>query len=90
MGLLRGESGEGQGLFGIAMVSSGINPVRDVVADHAVLHALLEIFVEMGEDDLADRLDGMATVFGQGGQIRSDSGCGALHGEGGMRCVDFV
>lgn len=64
MGLLRGEPGKGQGLLGIAVVSGRINPVWDVIADHAVLHALFEIFVEMGKNDFTDGLDGMATVFG--------------------------
>ena len=36
--LLRGQTGERQGLFGLAVVAGGIELVGHDVADHAVLH----------------------------------------------------
>src|SRR2546421_326101 len=53
------------------MVASRVHPVRHVVADHPVLHPFLEFLVEVLEDDLANGLDGLASVFGSPGKYCS-------------------
>src|SRR5262245_25284947 len=46
-----------------------IQPVRHVVADRAVLHALFKILVEVLEDELAQRLNRLALILRQRCQI---------------------
>ena len=49
--------------------------MRHVVADHAVLHAFLVILVEVLENDLANRFEGLPAIFGQFREVLFD-GCG--------------
>jgi hypothetical protein len=51
--LLRRERCEGQRLLGIGVVPVREDAVRDVVADHPVLDALLVVGVEVRADDVA-------------------------------------
>ncbi len=61
---LGGEAAVGEGLAGVAVVACGEDAMGDIVADHAVLHAFLELGVEVGEDDLADGFEELAAFRG--------------------------
>ena len=76
---LGGEAGEGEGVFGIAVVSGGVDGVRDAVANHAVGHLFLVNGIEVGEDDGADGGDGFAAVGGEFGEVFVDGGGGTGH-----------
>ena len=77
---LRGEAGEGEWVFGIAVVAGGVDGVGDAVADHAVGHFFLVGGVEVGENDGADGGDDFAAVGGKFGEVFFDGGAGTGHG----------
>ena len=79
---LGGEAGEGEWVFGITVVTGGIDGVRDAVADHAVGHFFLVGGVEVGENDGADGGDDFAAVGGEFGEIFFNGGGGTGHGYG--------
>lgn len=87
---LGGEAGEGEGVFGIAVVAGGVDGVRDAVADHAVGHVFLVSGVEVGEDDGADGGDGFAAIRGKFGEILFDGGGGAGHARREYHSADFA
>ncbi len=55
--LLRTEHGERQRLFGIAMITRRVQPVRNAVRDHAVTDSLLVVRIEVLQNDFANRVD---------------------------------
>ena len=72
MVLLRRQAREGERLFGIAVITGRVNTVRHVVADHAVLHALLVSFRQVLEDDGTDRFEHLAPIGRQRGKVLVD------------------
>ena len=76
---LRGQTHVWQRLFGVAMISGGIDAMGYVVADHAVGHALFVVFVEVGENDFAHSFYRREAVFGEGLKILLYRGSFALH-----------
>ena len=81
--LLGGEAHVGERLAGVAVVAGGEHPMRHVVADHAVLHALLDALpVEVLDDDGAHGLERGAAVGGELAEVLLDGVGLALHGGG--------
>lgn len=77
---LGGESGEGERLLRVAVISCGIDAMRNGIADHSVLHEFHESGVEVGADDFADGLQGCATVRWEFAEVLSDGWGFGLHG----------
>src|SRR5687768_14156661 len=62
------------------MVTGRVIAVRHKVADHAILHSLLVVGVEVLQNDRAHGLDGAPSILGQFGEIFFNGGGLALHG----------
>jgi hypothetical protein len=78
--LLGRERREGEGLLGVGVIAGGVERVRDVIADHAVLDSLLVARVEVRPDDVTDGGDGGAPVGRERGEVLGDGGGLGLHG----------
>jgi len=80
MALLGCNADEWHRLFGIAMVSGGIERVRDAPANHSVLDSLLIALGQSFVDGLAKRCHGLLAIFGKARDIVLRGGPFGRHG----------
>ena len=70
---------KGSGCFRVTVIPGGINSVRHVVSDHAVLRAFFIIFRQTAKNDFADCLNCGAPIIQQFGEVLVRSSGFALY-----------